>query len=120
MPDSTKTPFPASVLEWLRAGYPEGVPPKDRFPLVALLRRAALTDTQVQEIVLDLVSPAHGALDDGAISHDEIATYIRRHMGHSAGSTPDQIDAEPTAEDIARVSARLAAGGWPLADPAAL
>jgi hypothetical protein len=89
MTDSTKTAFPASVLEWLRAGYPEGVPPKDRFPLVALLRRAAL--------------------DDGAISTEEIATYIR-----------DQIDAEPTAEDISRVSARLAAGGWPLADPAAL
>ena len=51
MTDSTKTAFPASVLEWLRAGYPEGVPPKDRFPLVALLRRAALTDAQVQEIV---------------------------------------------------------------------
>lgn len=85
------------------------MPSKDRFPLVALLRRAALTDTQVQEIVLDLVSPATGALDDGAISHDEIATYIR-----------DQIDAEPTTEDIARVSARLAAGGRPLADPAAL
>ncbi|MDI9931677.1 DUF3349 domain-containing protein [Rhodococcus sp. IEGM 1354] len=109
MTDSTKTAFPASVLEWLRAGYPEGVPPKDRFPLVALLRRAALTDAQVQEIVLELVSPANGALDDGAISTAEIATYIR-----------DQIDAEPTAEDISRVSARLAAGGWPLADPAAL
>ena len=109
MTDSTKTAFPASVLEWLRAGYPEGVPPKDRFPLVALLRRAALTDAQVQEIVLELVSPATGALDDGAISNDEIASYIR-----------DQIDAEPTAEDISRVSARLASGGWPLADPAAL
>ena len=109
MTDSTKTAFPASVLEWLRAGYPEGVPPKDRFPLVALLRRAALTDAQVQEIVLDLVSPATGALDDGAISTDEIATYIR-----------GQIDDEPTTEDISRVSARLAAGGWPLADPAAL
>ncbi|WP_179276341.1 DUF3349 domain-containing protein [Rhodococcus sp. 06-235-1A] len=109
MTDPTKTPFPASVLDWLRAGYPEGVPPKDRFPLVALLRHAALTDTQVQEIVLELVSPANGALEDGAISHDEIATYIR-----------DQIDAEPTDEDISRVSARLAAGGWPLADPAAL
>lgn len=109
MTDSTKTAFPASVLEWLRAGYPDGVPPKDRFPLVALLRRAALTDAQLHEIVLELVSPANGALDDGGISTDEIATYIRQ-----------QIDTEPTAEDISRVSARLAAGGWPLADPAAL
>lgn len=109
MTEPTKPAFPASVLEWLRAGYPEGVPPKDRFPLVALLRRAALTDTQVQDIVLDLVSPANGALTDGVISRSEIETYIR-----------EQIAADPTAEDIARVSARLAAGGWPLADPAAL
>jgi hypothetical protein len=27
------------VLRWLRAGYPEGVPPKDFTPLLALLRR---------------------------------------------------------------------------------
>ncbi|MER5838003.1 DUF3349 domain-containing protein, partial [Streptomyces sp. NPDC002130] len=29
--------LPQSILEWLRAGYPEGIPPKDRIPLVALL-----------------------------------------------------------------------------------
>ena len=27
------------VLDWLRAGYPDGVPPRDYFPLIALLRR---------------------------------------------------------------------------------
>lgn len=103
------TTFPASVLEWLRAGYPEGVPPKDRFPLVALLRKAELTDAQVHEVVLSLVSPIGGALEDGAITNEEITDYVR-----------ELVDHEPTAEDIARVSARLAAGGWPLADPASL
>ncbi|OAK52325.1 DUF3349 domain-containing protein [Rhodococcus sp. Eu-32] len=101
--------FPGSVLNWLRAGYPEGVPPKDRFPLVALLRKAELTDAQVHEVVLSLVSPVGGALQDGAISNEEISTYIR-----------ELVDHEPTADDITRVSARLAAGGWPLADPASL
>lgn len=104
-----KTTFPASVLQWLRAGYPEGIPPKDRFPLVALLRRAELTDAQVHEVVLSLVAPIGGALSDGAISNDEISEFIK-----------DLIDTEPTPEDIARVSARLAAGGWPLADPVSL
>ncbi|WP_162562002.1 DUF3349 domain-containing protein, partial [Mycolicibacterium brumae] len=28
-----------NVLDWLRAGYPNGVPPKDYFPLLALLTR---------------------------------------------------------------------------------
>ncbi|WP_338886393.1 DUF3349 domain-containing protein [Rhodococcus sovatensis] len=100
------TTFPASILEWLRAGYPEGIPPKDRFPLVALLRKAELTDAQVKEVVLSLVSPIGGALDDGAITTEEITQYVR-----------ELVDHDPTNEDIARVSARLAAGGWPLADP---
>ncbi|MCZ4079317.1 DUF3349 domain-containing protein [Rhodococcus sp. H36-A4] len=104
-----KTTFPASVLQWLRAGYPEGIPPKDRFPLVALLRRAELTDAQVHEVVLGLVAPIGGALSAGAISNDEISEFIK-----------ELIDTEPTPEDIARVSARLAAGGWPLADPVSL
>ena len=104
-----KTTFPASVLQWLRAGYPEGIPPKDRFPLVALLRRAELTDSQVHEVVLGLVAPIGGALSDGAISNSEISEYIK-----------ELTDTEPTPEDIARVSARLAAGGWPLADPISL
>lgn len=105
----TETTFPASVLGWLRAGYPEGVPPKDRFPLVALLRKAELTDAQVHEVVLSLVSPIGGALEDGAITNDEITEFTR-----------ELVDHEPTTEDIARVSARLAAGGWPLADPNSL
>lgn len=105
----TETTFPASVLQWLRAGYPEGVPPKDRFPLVALLRKAELTEAQVHEVVLSLVSPIGGALEDGAITNDEITEYVR-----------ELVDHDPTEEDISRVSARLAAGGWPLADPAKL
>ncbi|HIY67382.1 MAG TPA: DUF3349 domain-containing protein, partial [Candidatus Agrococcus pullicola] len=27
----------SSVLEWMHRGYPEGIPPKDYFPLLALL-----------------------------------------------------------------------------------
>ena len=29
------------ILDWLREGYPAGVPPKDYIPLLALLRRRA-------------------------------------------------------------------------------
>ena len=29
-----------SVLNWLHEGYPAGVPPKDYFPLLALLKRS--------------------------------------------------------------------------------
>ena len=35
-----------NVLGWLNQGYPEGVPPKDYFPLLALLKRS-LTEDEV-------------------------------------------------------------------------
>lgn len=40
------TGFLDNVLGWLREGYPEGVPPKDYFPLLALLKRS-LTEEEV-------------------------------------------------------------------------
>ncbi|MGV9803634.1 DUF3349 domain-containing protein, partial [Mycobacterium sp. NPDC003449] len=36
-----------SILNWLRAGYPEGVPGPDRVPLLALLRATPLTCSSV-------------------------------------------------------------------------
>jgi Protein of unknown function (DUF3349) len=36
-----------SILNWLRAGYPEGVPGPDRVPLLALLRSTPLTDDEI-------------------------------------------------------------------------
>ena len=38
------------VLDWLRAGYPEGVPPKDYFPLLALLTKQ-LSETEVDAVI---------------------------------------------------------------------
>ena len=93
---------PLAVLRWLTAGYPEGVPPQDRIPLVALLRRR-LTEAQVQEVIRALVDPKSGALEDGVINRDEISA-----------SVTDVKGAQPTEEDIERVAEKLAAGGWPL------
>ena len=93
------------VLRWLEAGYPDGIPRQDRFPLVALLRRR-LTDDQTRQIVADLT--AAGAVEtrgDDPITADEIEQLAERQLHES-----------PSAEDVARVSARLAAAGWPLAD----
>lgn len=36
------------ILNWLREGYPEGVPPKDHFALLALLKRRLSEDEIVQ------------------------------------------------------------------------
>ena len=89
-----------SILNWLRKGYPDGVPPKDYFPLLALLKKR-LNDKEVDDVVADLT--ASGLAPD--------ASSIRNAIERVAQE-------EPTEEDTALVAARLAAAGWPLAGTA--
>lgn len=92
-------PFLNSVIGWLRAGYPEGVPEVDYMPLFALLG-SQLRTSDVNAIADELASETDPASAEairkaiGAITHDK-----------------------PLDSDVARVRARLAAGGWPLASP---
>jgi hypothetical protein len=87
-----------SIVAWLRAGYPDGVPEVDYVPLFALLG-SKLTDEDVQ------------AIADALASDDEPNTAEHIHAAVSAAT-----EGKPLEVDIARVRARLAAGGWPLAD----
>jgi uncharacterized protein DUF3349 len=98
----TTTSLFQSILQWLRAGYPEGVPGPDRVPLLALLRATPLTDDQVKEVVGHLTDGQHGLPEE--ISRDHIAEFIKDVTQHDAGP-----------ENIQRVAAKLAAAGWPLA-----
>lgn len=98
----TSGPWPARVVRWLRAGYPTGVPQQDYVVLLGLLRRS-LTDDEVHQIAGDLaVLASRGA--------DITTTDVERLVAEAT------LDAA-TEEDVARVSAHLAAGGWPLAAP---
>jgi hypothetical protein len=98
----TTTAMLQSILRWLRAGYPDGVPGPDRVPLLALLRATPLTEDQVKEVVRNITDSNSGA--DGEIGRDEIAEFIKDVTHHDAGP-----------ENIQRVAAKLAAAGWPLA-----
>jgi predicted HAD superfamily phosphohydrolase len=92
----------SGILDWLREGYPAGVPPKDYIPLLALLRRT-LTEDEVREIAEEVAALGNGS-DNGAA---EIGVQITK-----------LTDAMPTPEDIARVEQRLTSHhGWPLDDP---
>ncbi|TXH25947.1 MAG: DUF3349 domain-containing protein [Mycobacterium sp.] len=93
-----------SVLNWLRAGYPEGVPGPDRVPLLALLRATPLTEEQVAEVVRNIAEASAPADVDNPIERDDIAEFIADVTHHDAGP-----------ENVARVAAKLAAAGWPLA-----
>jgi hypothetical protein len=100
----TTTSLFESILNWLRAGYPEGVPGPDRVPLLALLRSTPLTEEQIKDVVRDITASDSAALADGELTTDEIGEFISDVTHHDAGS-----------ENVQRVAAKLAAAGWPLA-----
>ena len=87
----------STIVDFLRAGYPDGVPRQDYVPLLALLRRQ-LTDAEVLTVartVLGDDNPNFPAAVERAIS--------------AITNEP------PLPADLARVGDRLAAVGWPLA-----
>jgi len=91
--------FLKSVIGWLRAGYPEGVPDVDYIPLFALLG-SELSEKDV-----------HAVADELASSSDPDSAQAIRSAIEAVKHT------QPRDSDIARVRARLAAGGWPPAPP---
>ncbi len=95
------TTFVGRALEWLRAGYPSGVPQQDYVVLLGLLRRK-LTDVEVHEIAAELTDLAEQGT---TLTTADIEKLIN-----------DATLDEAAPADVARVSAHLAAGGWPLAD----
>lgn len=88
-----------SVLAWLRKGYPDGVPPTDYIPLLALLRRR-LTEVELDTIVGNLIDSGHWHPDRAEVK----------------AAISEVAEQEPTDEDLSLVAARLAAAGWPLAE----
>src|ERR1700754_3927853 len=85
----TTTSLFHTILHWLRAGYPDGVPGPDRVPLLALLRATPLTEDQLKDVVRNLTDGGAGALADGEITGDEIAEFISDVTHHDAG--PENI-----------------------------
>jgi len=89
--------FLTSVVAWLRAGYPEGIPPTDYFPVLALLSRRMGND-EVKQV-------AHALMQRGDFDHVDIGVLITQ-----------LTDELPSPVDVERVRERLAARGWPLDD----
>ena len=92
----------SNVLGWLHKGYPEGVPPKDYFALLALLKRSLTEDEVVQAAQYVLKGTNSDQVTEGEI----------RNAVHEVTAK------EPNPEEIHQVAARLASVGWPLAAPA--
>jgi hypothetical protein len=89
--------FLGSIVNWIRAGYPEGIPPTDSFPVLAFLTRR-LSNDEIKVVAEELM--ARGDFDNV-----DIGVLISK-----------LTDDLPSEEDIERVRTRLAAKGWPLDD----
>ena len=89
--------FLNSVVAWLRAGYPDGIPPTDYFPVLALLSRR-LSNDEVKLVARDL-------MQRGDFDHVDIGVLITQ-----------LTDELPSPTDVERVRERLEAKGWPLED----
>ena len=90
--------FLSSVVSWLRAGYPEGIPPTDTFAVLALLTRRLGND--------EVIAVAHELMQRGDFDDIDIGVAITQ--------ITDEL---PSQEDVDRVRTRLAAKGWPLDEP---
>jgi Protein of unknown function (DUF3349) len=86
--------FLGSIVNWIRAGYPEGIPATDSFPVLALLTRR-LSNDEVKAV-------AHELTQRGDFDNVDIGVLITQ-----------MTDELPSIEDIERVRERLAAKGWP-------
>lgn len=90
-----------SVVDWLRKGYPDGIPPKDFPPLLALLQRT-LKPEDVHAVCAQLIADH----PDGSISAETVADAVEQLKS-----------APPNEEEIQTVATRLESVGWPATMP---
>ena len=93
--------FAENVAGWLHEGYPQGVPPKDYFPLLALLMRS-LSEEEVVKAARTIV---RSTAADTPVSEQQIRNAIHQ-----------VTEQEPNPEEMRQVAGRLASVGWPLED----
>lgn len=91
--------FLSSIVSWLRAGYPDGIPPTDSFAVLALLARRLTND--------EIITVANELMQRGELNIDKI------DIGVAITQLTDEL---PSPDDVERVRKRLAAQGWPLDD----
>jgi hypothetical protein len=72
----TTTTLFQSILQWLRAGYPAGVPGPDRVPLLALLRATPLTEDQIKDQEEHLTAEDPKAHGDGPENVQRVAAKL--------------------------------------------
>jgi hypothetical protein len=115
-----------SIVSWLRAGYPQGVPDSDYIPLIAILSRRLTTDevaAVATELARQVPPPADGESANGHQDGTAVNGQGSTSTGHWAASRGlvdngdigvmiTKITNEmPRDEDIDRVRSQLASAG---------
>lgn len=90
----------ARIVEWLRLGYPGGVPEHDYVPLFALLSRT-LTADEVDLVALEVLRQHDG----GPITRRQVEDVVVRVTRQPP----------PPEFELGRVASVLVTAGWPLA-----
>ena len=101
MPVEHHEGFVQNVVGWLHDGYPQGVPRKDYFPLLALLMRS-LSEEELVRVARTIVRETDV---DTPVTEQQIRDAIH-----------EVTEKEPNIEEMRQVAARLASVGWPLED----
>lgn len=91
-------------IEWLRVGYPAGVPDGDAGAIMYVLKQD-LREEDIDRIAATIVAKQDAHRDQGKpITEQEIHRYIETTMSQT-----------PTEDDLARVRAKLHDGGFDVA-----
>lgn len=115
------TGFLGRVVDWLREGYPGGIPAQDTIPVLALLRRR-LTDAEVAAIAAELRASGLLSVENQAAGEPAAGTGDSNigapnigaaHIGAQITKLTDEL---PIPEDIQRVSEHLLFRGFPAHD----
>ena len=96
--------FLGSIVSWLRAGYPEGIPPTDTFAVLALLT-TRLSHDDIKTVAHEVMrrNNINGTTNLDAVDDVDIAVLITRLTNEL-----------PSPDDVERVRQRLVSHGWPL------
>ena len=97
--NSSASGFGEHVLDLLHQCYPQGVPPNDYFPLLALLLRSL----SEEEVVKAAATVLKDSDFDTPVTEEQIREAVRQ-----------VIAKDPNPEEINQVAGRLASVGWPL------
>jgi hypothetical protein len=84
-----------AIIKWLRAGYPQGIPPQDFIPLLALMPRK-LSEDEIRELATTLNEHRNGTASN--IDIGVLITKITNEL--------------PREEDVERIRQRIGELVW--------